>query len=227
MSADAIRRLEAIESLEDLGIGFTLATHDLEIRGAGELLGDEQSGQIHEVGYSMYRDLLERAVAALKAGRAPELDRPLDHGAEIDLHTPALIPEDYLPDIHTRLMMYKRIASAHTLGGLEQLSEEMVDRFGRLPDALKTLFAITRIKLRATPIGITKADIGVRGGRLHFNTDANVDPVGLIGLIQNEPKRYQFDGPDKLRVTQELPDARARIALLHSLIDTLTVRAAA
>ena len=227
MSADAIRRLEAIESLEGLGIGFTLATHDLEIRGAGELLGDGQSGQIHEVGYSLYSDLLERAVAALKAGKSPNLDRPLDHGAEIDLHAPALIPEDYLPDVHTRLMMYKRIASARDIDALIALREEMVDRFGRAPDALKTLFAVTEIKLKATPLGILKADIGANGGRLQFQTDPDLDPANVIRLIQSEPKRYRLDGADRLKLSMDLPDSASRVAALNQLLDRLSARQAA
>jgi transcription-repair coupling factor (superfamily II helicase) len=227
MSADAVRRLEAIESLEDLGIGFTLATHDLEIRGAGELLGDGQSGQIHEVGYSLYRDLLERAVEALKAGRTPDLDRPLDHGAEIDLHAPALIPEDYLPDVHTRLIMYKRIASARDEEQLLALSEEMVDRFGRLPDATRTLFNVTRIKLKATPLGVVKVDIGQRGGRILFGAEPNVDPGNVIRLIQSQPTHFKLDGPDRIRVSMDLPGANERVELLSELIDSLSARAAA
>ena len=168
MTADAVKRLEAIESLEDLGIGFTLATHDLEIRGAGELLGDEQSGQIQEVGYALYTTLLERAVDALRAGRSPELDRPLDHGAEIDLRVPALIPDRYLPDVHARLIMYKRIASAESKAALDELQVEMIDRFGPLPGATKMLMRITELKVKATPLGVQKVEFGERGGRITF-----------------------------------------------------------
>src|SRR5690606_33789318 len=142
MTKDAVKRLEAIESIEDLGTGFTLATHDMEIRGAGELLGDEQSGQMQEIGFSLYNDLLERAVKALKSGKEPDLntmDRPF---IEIDLHVPALIPSDYLPDVHTRLVLYKRIAAAQDNDALRELQVEMVDRFGLLPDPTKTLFAV-------------------------------------------------------------------------------------
>ena len=227
MTADAVKRLEAIESLEDLGIGFTLATHDLEIRGAGELLGEEQSGQIHEVGYSLYTRLLERAVSALKAGRQPELDRPLDHGAEVDLHAPALIPQDYLPDVHTRLMMYKRIASAESQGQLNELRVEMVDRFGLLPEAVKTLFRVTELKLKATPLGIRKIDMGQRGGRILFNAEPNLDPQSVVRLIQREPGAYRLDGPDKLRVDLQLADLGDRIELLDRLIGNLVVRDAA
>jgi transcription-repair coupling factor (superfamily II helicase) len=227
MTADAAKRLEAIESLEDLGIGFSLATHDLEIRGAGELLGEEQSGQIHEVGYSLYTEMLERAVRALKAGRAPQLDRPLDHGAEVDLRAPALIPDDYLPDVHARLIMYKRIASARTKEELRELQVDMIDRFGLLPDAVKLLFRITALKLRATPLGIRKADLGERGGRIVFERDAAVDPQSVVGLLQSEPKTYRLDGPDKLRLTKELPEVVDRAAALEALLDRLGTRQAA
>jgi transcription-repair coupling factor (superfamily II helicase) len=227
MTADAVKRLEAIESLEDLGIGFTLATHDLEIRGAGEILGEGQSGQIHEVGYSMYTRLLERAVRALRAGRSPELDRPLDHGAEVDLRAPALIPDDYLPDVHVRLMMYKRIASAEDHEGLTALREEMVDRFGPLPQAARTLFDVTAVKLRASPLGVTKIDLGASGGRLVFGADPNVDPANVIHLVQRQPTRFRLDGADKLRLSMELPELRDRIEAVNDLLDALTTPAAA
>ena len=224
ISADAVKRLEAIESLEDLGIGFSLATHDLEIRGAGEILGEGQSGQIHEVGYSMYAELLERAVEALKAGRNPELDRPLDHGAEIDLHSPALIPEDYLPDIHSRLIMYKRIANASSDDALKDLQVEMIDRFGLLPDATKILFQITALKLLATPLGVRKVDLGTRGGRVTFNDNADIDPSCIIRLIQEQPKKYKLDGPERLRLQLELPDTQSRVNALFELFSFLQAR---
>jgi len=227
ISADAVKRLEAIESLEDLGIGFSLATHDLEIRGAGEILGEDQSGQIHEVGYSMYAELLERAVNALKAGRNPELDRPLDHGAEIDLHTPALIPEDYLPDIHSRLIMYKRIANASSEEALKDLQVEMIDRFGLLPDATRTLFRITALKLVATPLGVRKVDLGARGGRVTFVDNPDVDPSSVIRLLQEQPKVYRFDGPERLRIQLDLPDTSDRLDMLFELFGLLQARCTA
>ncbi len=156
MTPDAVKRIEAIEALEDLGAGFTLATHDLEIRGAGELLGDEQSGQIQEIGFTLYTELLERAVSALKAGKQPELDKPLNHGPEVDLHLPALIPDDYVPDVHNRLILYKRIASAEDGAELRELQVEMIDRFGLLPDPAKLLFSVTELKLAAVPLGYSE-----------------------------------------------------------------------
>jgi len=227
MTADAVKRLEAIESLEDLGIGFTLATHDLEIRGAGEILGEEQSGQIHEIGYSLYTQLLERAVEALKAGRSPELDRALDHGAEIDIKVAALIPDDYLPDVHARLIMYKRIASAGNGDEIRELKVEMIDRFGLLPEAVCNLFDITELKLKATPLGIRKVDVGGQGGRIVFAATAQVDPANIVRLIQDDPITYKFDGADRLRFSMELETGSARIDALDGLLDALSMRDAA
>ena len=227
MSADAIKRLEAIESLEDLGIGFTLATHDLEIRGAGELLGDEQSGQIQAVGYSLYTSLLERAVNALRQGRSPELDRPLDHGAEVDLRVPAMIPETFLPDVHTRLLLYKRIASAASKAELDDLQVEMVDRFGLLPDPARTLFRVTELKLKATPLGVRKIEFGSRGGRIVFSPRPAIDPGNVVRLVQADPAAYRLDGAEKIRLTAQIEDEAARIVLLHDLLDRLALPHAA
>ena len=185
MTADAVKRLEAIESLEDLGVGFTLATHDLEIRGAGELLGAEQSGQIQEVGFALYNDLLSRAVAALKAGEIPELDQPLDRSIKIDLGVPALLPEDYVSDIHTRLVLYKRIASAKTTDNLDDLKIELIDRFGLLPEFAKNLFQVTQLKLIASNYGVTRIEGGLGSVRLRFAKKPNID----INSLGKEPHR--------------------------------------
>jgi transcription-repair coupling factor (superfamily II helicase) len=219
MTADAIKRIEAIESLEDLGAGFLLASHDLEIRGAGELLGEAQSGQIHEVGFTLYMDLLERAVAALKAGKIPELDRPLDHGPEIDLQSPALIPDDYLPDVHSRLVLYKRIASARDDGELRELQVEMIDRFGLLPEPVKNLFRVTGLKLRAMPVGVKKIEAGPKGGRIVFGPEPKVDAAKLVRLIQQQHRVYKLDGKDKLRFVKDLPDAATRVAEVEGLLE--------
>ncbi|MGB5735438.1 MAG: transcription-repair coupling factor [Thiohalocapsa sp.] len=222
MTADAKKRLEAIESLEDLGAGFTLATHDLEIRGAGELLGDEQSGQIHEIGFTLYMDLLERAVEALKAGRTPELDRPLDHGAEIDLGLPALLPDDYLPDVHTRLITYKRIASAADTAELKDLQVEMIDRFGLLPDPAKNLFAVTQLKLKVQPLGVRKIEAGPHGGRVLFGEQPNIDHMRLIKLIQSRPKDYKLDqAAGALRFNMDMAEPGKRIAQVETVIGQL------
>ena len=222
MTADAIKRLDAIDSLEELGSGFTLATHDLEIRGAGELLGDTQSGQIQEIGFTLYMDLLERAVAALKAGRTPELDRPLDHGAEIDLAVPALLPDDYLPDVHTRLVLYKRIAGARDRTELKELHVEMIDRFGLLPDPAKNLFAITELKLRVQPFGIKKIEAGPQGGRILFDAEPKIDPARMIGLVQNNPKAFKLDGGDKLRFYRDLSDPARRVQQVGDIVRQVT-----
>ena len=227
MTADAIKRLEAIEALEELGIGFTLATHDLEIRGAGEILGEGQSGHIQEIGFGLYMELLDRAVHAMKEGKQPELDRPLDHGAEIDLHVPALIPEDFLPDVHLRLIMYKRIASAKTDDELQELQEEMIDRFGMMPEPVKNLFAIGKIKQMARPLGIRKIDLADRGGRVLFEQKANIDPARIIQLVQTDPHCYRLDGQDKLRINRELPDMESRLKILEYLFHEIALRDAA
>ena len=222
LSSDASKRLEAIESIEDLGAGFTLATHDLEIRGAGELLGEDQSGQIQEIGFTLYSEMLERAVADLKSGREPALDQPLHPQTEVDLRLPALIPEDYLPDVHSRLVMYKRIASADSQEALRELQVEMIDRFGLLPEAARNLFHLTELRLRAEPLGIRKIEAGPDSGRILFEAQPNIDADRLIRLIQEQPQRYRFDGREKLRFTLDGSDADSRISALHHVLDTLT-----
>ena len=223
MTEDAKKRLEAIESLEELGAGFTLATHDLEIRGAGELLGEEQSGQIHEIGFTLYMDLLERAVEALKSGKTPQLDRPLDHGAEIDLGLPALLPEDYLPDVHTRLVTYKRIASAEDRSELKDLQVEMIDRFGLLPEPAKALFAVTELKLKVQPHGIRKIEAGPRGGRIVFGERPNIDHMKLIQLIQSRPNDFKLDqAAGALRFHMDMADPAKRIDQVTTVVAQLT-----
>jgi len=221
ITADARKRLDAIASMDELGAGFTLATHDLEIRGAGELLGEDQSGQMAEVGFSLYTELLERAVRSIKAGKLPDEDAIHDRGAEVLLNVPALIPEDYLPDVHTRLMLYKRISSARNAEELRELQVEMIDRFGLLPDPVKSLFATAELKLQANALGIRKLDLGAGGGRLQFVDKPKVDPMAVIRLIQGQPKHYRMDGPDKLRITLDLPDAATRFNAARGLLIAL------
>ena len=221
ITSDARKRLDAISAMDELGAGFTLATHDLEIRGAGELLGEDQSGQMAEVGFSLYTELLERAVKSIKRGELPDVDGHQARGAEIELHVPALIPEDYLPDVHTRLTLYKRISGARNPEELRELQVEMIDRFGLLPDPAKHLFAVAELKLQATELGIRKLDIGATGGRVQFVEKPNVDPMAIIRMIQGQPKLYQMDGPDKLKLKLELPDAASRINAARGLFTTL------
>ncbi len=221
MTADAVKRIEAIAALQDLGAGFMLASHDLEIRGAGELLGEEQSGQIQEIGFSLYMELLERAVKALQAGKTPALDQPLEYGPEIDLHSPALIPDDYLPDVHTRLILYKRIASAPGTEELRELQVEMIDRFGLLPPPVKTLFRITALKLLAAPLGIRKIETGPKGGRIVFGPEPRIDTLRLIELLQQQPTVYKLDGQEKLRIAKQLPDAAARVNEVQTVLEKI------
>jgi transcription-repair coupling factor (superfamily II helicase) len=222
MSADARKRLAAIESMEELGAGFTLATHDLEIRGAGELLGDDQSGQIHEIGFALYNDLLERAVRALRDGREPDLDRPLHSGLEIDLSVPALIPDDYVPDVHTRLVLYKRIAGAEQEPALRDLQVELIDRFGLLPEPVKNLFATAALKLLASPLGIRKIELGHEEGRVLFDTDPAIDTDALVELIQTRPQQFRLDGPARLRLFGDFEDEAGRFHQVTELLKTLT-----
>ncbi|OOG61649.1 transcription-repair coupling factor [Rhodanobacter sp. B04] len=224
ITADAQKRLEALASLEELGAGFTLATHDLEIRGAGELLGDEQSGQIQEIGFGLYTELLDRAVRALKSGKIPDFDLSSEHETEVELHLPALIPDDYLGDVHTRLTLYKRIASARSEDDLRDLQVEMIDRFGLLPDSTKQLFAVASLKLMATPLGIRKLDFGANGGRIVFREKPDVDPMLIIKLIQQLPRVYKLDGQDKLKITLDLPGATERIRSAQEVLILLGAR---
>ncbi|WFC43125.1 transcription-repair coupling factor [Pseudoxanthomonas sp. SE1] len=222
ITADAQRRLDAIASMDELGAGFTLATHDLEIRGAGELLGEDQSGQMAEVGFSLYTELLERAVRSIKAGHLPDVDLGQERrGAEVELNVPSLIPDDYLPDVHTRLTLYKRISSARDKDELRDLQVEMIDRFGLLPDPAKYLFATAELKLAANEMGIRKLELGEHGGRIVFETKPKIDPMAVIQLIQKQPKLYTMDGPDKLRIKVPLPDAPDRFNAAKGLLTTL------
>ncbi|MFO1505971.1 MAG: transcription-repair coupling factor [Lysobacterales bacterium] len=220
ISVDAEKRLEALASIEDLGAGFTLATHDLEIRGAGELLGEEQSGQIEEIGFALYSELLDRAVRALREGRSADDDFDPATEIEVDLRSPALIPSDYLPDVHTRLTLYKRIAGARDDAALRDLQVEMIDRFGLLPEPLRTLFAAAALKLAAAPLGIRKLEAGPDGGRITFDERPAIDPLAVIRLIQGQPRTYALDGKDRLRFHRPLPSAADRIAALRELLDT-------
>jgi transcription-repair coupling factor (superfamily II helicase) len=222
MTESARKRLEAIESLEDLGAGFTLAAHDLEIRGAGELLGEAQSGEIDEVGFTLYSELLARAVRSLESGVDLDQIEPVHSGTEINVHAPALLPDDYLPDVHMRLILYKRIAGAVTEQALIELREEIIDRFGLLPEPTKLLFAITSLKIQATPFGIRKIDVGPKGARIEFHRQPNVDPASIIRLLQSAPGVYRLDGPERLRIKQEMPTVEARVLALRQLLDSLS-----
>jgi transcription-repair coupling factor (superfamily II helicase) len=221
MTKDAIKRLEAISESEDLGAGFTLASHDMEIRGAGELLGDEQSGQIETIGYSLYMQMLDRAVKAIRAGKTPNIEAPLDDGVEIKLNLPALIPDDYLHDVQQRLVMYKRIASAESAAELKELQVELIDRFGLLPAPLKTLLRQTRLRHRAEQLGITRLEAGEQRGRVVFGSGTAVDPMTLVTLIQKDPVHYRLDGADTLRFEADMANEEARFQAVEGLLERL------
>jgi transcription-repair coupling factor (superfamily II helicase) len=221
LTADAVKRLEAIVSLEDLGAGFTLATHDLEIRGAGELLGEEQSGNMQAIGFNLFMEMLDRAVNDLKAGKIPELAAPMHQGPEIDLRISAIIPEEYIADIHNRLIMYKRIANAKNQQQLHDLQVELIDRFGLLPPQVKHLLLITELKLKADRMGIQKISAGPQQGKLEFSEKPLIDPSALIHLIQIHAKRYQMEGPHRLRFSLDSTSAEERIFEISRLLDKL------
>ncbi len=218
MTKDAIKRLDAIASLEDLGAGFTLATHDLEIRGAGELLGDEQSGQIQSVGFTLYMEMLEQAVEALKEGKEPSLDDLLREQTEVEMRLPALLPDDYIPDINTRLSMYKQIASVSDKQELDELKIELIDRFGLLPDATKNLLTIAELKLQAAMLKVKKIEAHEKGGYIEFYPDADINPMYLVKLLQSQPQKFAMDGPTKFKFTVPLVDRRKRIQFVADML---------
>ena len=222
MTADAQKRIDAIASMDELGAGFMLSTHDLEIRGAGELLGEDQSGQMAEIGFSLYTQLLERAVASIRNGTLATIDlEKSTHDADVQLHLPAVIPEEYIPDVHTRLTLYKRISSARETAQLRDLQIEMIDRFGLLPEAAKHLFSVAELKLHATALGIRKIDLGGQHGRIDFVEVPRIDPISLIQLIQRQPLHYAMDGPQTVRIKRELPQATDRIQAVRALLTLL------
>jgi len=222
MTGDARKRLEAIAALEELGAGFTLATHDLEIRGAGELLGDEQSGEIQSVGFSLYSELLARAVTAMREGKEADLEGSLHQETDIELHTSALIPDDWLGDIHTRLTLYKRIASARDAEALRELQVEMIDRFGLLPEPAKRLFEVAELRQKARAIGIRRIDFGETGGSIEFNEDTTANPVALLEMIQRQPFDYKMQGSHKLRLTFDVEQVGERMRIIGEILKKLT-----
>ena len=219
ITSDAQKRLDAIEAAGDLGAGYQLASHDMEIRGAGELLGAEQSGQIHQVGFSLYLEMLDSAVSALRRGDIPDIDQPLDSGTEVKLHVPALIPESYLPDITTRLVLYKRIAQAHSDSALRDIQVEMIDRFGLLPDPVKNLFTCAQLRVTAQKLGISEIDMTDEGGSIEFKASTAVEPAAIVKLIQTEPLCYSLSAKGKLRVKKALPTLLSRAEFVENLIN--------
>ncbi|MGP9802556.1 transcription-repair coupling factor [Rheinheimera sp. NSM] len=218
LTKDAQKRLEAIASLEDLGAGFALATHDLEIRGAGELLGDEQSGQIESVGFSLYMDMLEQAVQALKNGREPSLDAMLSQQTEMELRIPALLPDSYIPDVNLRLSCYKKLASAQSSDELDEVQVELIDRFGLLPDAAKNLVALSEFKLQAQALGIRRIEANNKGGVVEFSEKTAVSPGYIIELIQKQSRVFKLEGGQKLRFTIASNDTAERLSLIANML---------
>ncbi|MGI9288253.1 MAG: transcription-repair coupling factor [Pseudomonadales bacterium] len=227
ISKDAVKRLEAIEQAGDLGAGFTLATHDMEIRGAGELLGEEQSGQIQNIGFSLYMDMLDRAVKALQSGEQLDLEQTFSMNSDINLRVPALIPDDYLPDVHNRLIMYKRIASAEDDATLLALREEMVDRFGVLTEPIKNLFRSAKLRREANALGIAKIDAGPAGGRIEFARNTSVEPFALVSLVQQQSATYKMQGANSLKFTMNLEAIEDRFQFIENLLVTLGTPVAA
>jgi transcription-repair coupling factor (superfamily II helicase) len=222
LSKDASKRLDAIEATADLGAGFTLASHDLEIRGAGELLGEEQSGQMQGIGFSLYMEMLNQTVEAMKKGETLNLDQPLQRGTEVNLHLPALIPENYLPDVHNRLVMYQRIANAEHNAALKELQVEMIDRFGLLPDQIKNLFRQNRLKLKAKAIGITRIEASAANGRMEFGKNTQIDPMVLVKLVQTQPRSFRLEGGTNLRFTLPMEKTETRFQRMEDLIKLLS-----
>jgi len=222
MTKDAKKRLDAIASLEDLGAGFTLATHDLEIRGAGELLGEDQSGSMSQVGFSLYMEMLDHAVAALKDGKQLSLNQVTAKQTEIDLRLAALIPEDYIFDVSLRLSLYKRIASCKNKNQLDDIQVELIDRFGLLPQAAKNLIHIAKIRLKAQVIGISRIEASDKGGSIEFNDDTSVDHMLIIGLVQKQPTMYKMVPPNKLKFSRVSEGEKERFNVISNLLNDLT-----
>ncbi len=222
MTKDAKKRLDAIASLEDLGAGFTLATHDMEIRGAGELLGEDQSGQMSQIGFSLYMEMLDNAVTALKEGKPLSLEEVTSSQTEIDLRVPALLPEDYIFDVSLRLSIYKRIASCTDKQALDDIQVELIDRFGLLPQATKNLVQIAKLKLKAQKIGIARIDANDNGGVIEFTDDTKVDPMQIISMIQQQPTVYKMEGANKVKFVKKTDSTQARFTLVTSIISDLS-----
>ena len=225
ITADATKRLEAIAAADHLGSGFTLATNDLEIRGAGELLGEEQSGHIQAIGFTLYLEMLDRAVKAIRKGAKPDLDVALNTGIEVNLHLPALIPDDYLPDVNMRLTLYKRLSNCETKQQLHELQVEMIDRFGLLPEPVKILFELAQLRQIGEQLGLKKIEAGPNGGRLQFTANTTVEPITIIKMVQDDPITFRLQNNDQLSFTMAMDTADLRIALVNDILKTLLTEA--
>jgi transcription-repair coupling factor (superfamily II helicase) len=221
LNKNAVKRLEAIQMMEELGSGFYLAMHDLEIRGAGEVLGESQSGEIQEVGFSLYARMLDRAVRKLKAGKAPELEGTVDVSTEVNLHVPALLPATYCSDVHERLSLYKRLADAETVDALDALREELVDRFGPLPEPAQALMECHRVRIAARPLGVSRIDATHEAVQLQFIKNPPLDGAKVIEFIRKKGRQARLAGPEKLRVDAKLPAWQERAAAVKDILNQL------
>jgi len=220
LTKQAQQRLDAIQQMEELGSGFYLAMHDLEIRGAGEVLGENQSGNMLEVGFQLYNEMLSEAVRCLKAGIEPDLLSPLNVTTEINLHAPALLPDDFCGDVHLRLSFYKKFATAKTTEQIDTLLEEIVDRFGKLPAQAQTLVDVHRLRVIAKPYGVVKVDAAPGVISITFKKNAPIDPMKIIGLIQKN-KYIKLVGNEKLRIERELPEVKDRTQMVRDILRSL------
>ena len=221
LTKQAKQRLEAIQMMDELGAGFYLAMHDLEIRGAGEVLGDSQSGEMQEVGFNLFTEMLNRAVAALKQGKEPDLTQPLGIATEINLHTPALLPNDYAPDVHERLTLYKRLANCNAAEEIDDLQEELIDRFGELPVQGQSLLATHRVRLMAKPLGIIKLDAASTQIVVQFEPNPPIEPIRIINLIQKN-RSYKLAGQDKLVFSRHSPTLNDKMSAIKEMFKQFT-----
>ncbi len=221
LKGDAEKRLDAIQRASTLGAGFMLATEDLEIRGAGELLGEQQSGSMQAIGYSLYMEMLEKATKAIQQGKTPNFDAPLSLTAEINLHIPALIPDEYLGDVHQRLLFYKRISNTDTQEKLDNIRMELIDRFGVPSQSVKHLFSVHQIRLKAEQLGITKIDINTQGGNIEFSPDTPVQAISIIQLMQKHPTYYRMEGGQRLKIMVQLEEQEKRVQFINDLLAKL------
>ena len=221
LTADATKRLEAISAADHLGSGFTLATNDLEIRGAGELLGEEQSGHIQAIGFTLYLEMLDRAVNAIRNGAKPDLDAALHQGIEVNMHLPALIPDEYLPDVNMRLTLYKRLSNCQTKEDLHELQVEMIDRFGLLPDEVKALFQLAELRQFGEQLGLKKIEAGPNGGRLQFTENTAVEPMTIVSMVQNNPAIFRLQNNDQLSFTMPMDSAEQRFSEVNKILQQL------
>lgn len=221
LTADATKRLEAISAADHLGSGFTLATNDLEIRGAGELLGEEQSGHIQAIGFTLYLEMLDRAVNAIRNGAKPELDAALHQGIEVNMHLPALIPDEYLPDVNMRLTLYKRLSNCQSKEDLHELQVEMIDRFGLLPDEVKALFQLAELRQFGEQLGLKKIEAGPNSGRLQFTENTAVEPMTIVSMVQNNPAIFRLQNNDQLSFTMPMDSAEQRFSEVNKILQQL------